>query len=1211
MPTSPHDQPPGVDDVRTYLETIPDSEVTTENIDPSYSPLVFMHRINLLAAFGFANGNLRNSYERLYSGFKAQYNSYRDKWADLDLAFIFCVRPDSPDLDLFCSHVETDVFFCRKFVVPLAHPLDAAFARLPFLPLARVHGTPSRPPSAQTLLQQCGVPAELSRFIVVQRERSPEGIVEDCVSGRFGEPTELRLKSIAPIASLDSIAPPVRATSLTIKNFRAYRQEQTFNLDADVTVLYGPNGFGKTSVFDAIDFAITGGISRFESSTDSRFVRTARHLDSEAEECVVSLSVAQGDAVSKITRTIGDRKSAHINGQTADRKEVLSELTKATIPTADRIENFVRLFRATHLFSQENQELAKDFDKTCALSEQVVSRMLAFEDYLSAVNKAARVLEIIRREGANAEQEALALSSQLSDDKNELTRLQPIDATQSAATSLQLELPSLQKKLRDVGISEFKKDPDISTVRGWRASIEARRADSKSRIERLSSLAGEAGNLPGMQRQIASRQQEIASFDQTIAKSEHERSVEETAMDTRNTESTALTTRRTELQKRAVTLEWVRTIKPDYAKRLAAYTEATKMMESAATRHLQSAGEEARLAIELEPREAEVSEIERRMDRKGAELAYVMALCKSADLFRLQQEQLAHIATQERTAQNELEQLRIESLDLSEKSSANADAGVRLSAQIAGVDRTQSELRNMFSQLQGFIHDNSCPLCGHGYKSRDELIETINAHIAADEATSARAELLEVQAVAKQLATRLDAVKRRQQQLERFASQLANSKASLSADLERFRDAASSFGISRDITGQTVIERLEVQRDLIQTETDKLQEEANTVGTNLRGVQAKVAEQKPRTVADAAALVEARKLHARCLRELEVLTKDPRLTTVPIDIDHVQLDELIRSNSETLLNIGTDIAKADEYVAQQRAKIAQHRQKVTSLRAQLSTAQSELAKIQAALAGIAARFAEAGLEPDTNTEALNKLIDQESYKHAQLLSLRDSIANIEVAIDAATTSAAHMRLLQEVRNKESRIESAKDRRKRHEPWAKYFDQLSRLMSSHQNEAIAAFTRQYGPRASVLQQRLRSVYGFEEIEIVSRQSEIDVRVKRHGERLRPTDYFSQSQQQTLLLGLFLTACLSQTWSCLAPVFLDDPVTHFDDLNSYSFLDLILGLLESPFAQHQFVISTCDEKILDLARQKFRHIGKRARFYVFSAVGSDGPIVDEIA
>jgi exonuclease SbcC len=76
-------------------------------------------------------------------------------------------------------------------------------------------------------------------------------------------------------------------------------------------------------------------------------------------------------------------------------------------------------------------------------------------------------------------------------------------------------------------------------------------------------------------------------------------------------------------------------------------------------------------------------------------------------------------------------------------------------------------------------------------------------------------------------------------------------------------------------------------------------------------------------------------------------------------------------------------------------------------------------------------------------------------------------------------------------------------------------------------------------------------------------------------------------------------------------MDDPVTHFDDLNTYAFLDLIVGLLESDFGKRQYVISTCDEKLLKLARQKFRHLDERATFYWFRSFGPEGPTVEKIS
>src|SRR6202051_3540473 len=100
-------------------------------------------------------------------------------WDALDLAFVFCVKPGVTNLDQFCSTIETDVYFCRKFVVPLSSPLSASLARLPFLPLTPLDGKTLRPASAQNFLQQCSVPAVLARYIVVQHERGPERIVED------------------------------------------------------------------------------------------------------------------------------------------------------------------------------------------------------------------------------------------------------------------------------------------------------------------------------------------------------------------------------------------------------------------------------------------------------------------------------------------------------------------------------------------------------------------------------------------------------------------------------------------------------------------------------------------------------------------------------------------------------------------------------------------------------------------------------------------------------------------------------------------------------------------------------------------------------------------------------------------------------------------------------------------------------------------------
>jgi exonuclease SbcC len=120
--------------------------------------------------------------------------------------------------------------------------------------------------------------------------------------------------------------------------------------------------------------------------------------------------------------------------------------------------------------------------------------------------------------------------------------------------------------------------------------------------------------------------------------------------------------------------------------------------------------------------------------------------------------------------------------------------------------------------------------------------------------------------------------------------------------------------------------------------------------------------------------------------------------------------------------------------------------------------------------------------------------------------------------------------------------------RKEEEWVRYFTTVLTALAEEQEGAVRRYTDQYGSRTSVIQKRLRSVYGFGDIFLKAVKDRIEVRVKRNNEALRPPDYFSESQQQILLLSIFLTASSTQTWSSFAPILMDDPVTHFDDLNT---------------------------------------------------------------
>lgn len=154
MTNSLRDPKLGPGGLRSFLtSTLPDARLTDATINGAYDPLLIVQTMHMIAAFAFANGDMRQSYEALYGGFKKYYAEQRGQWDALDLVFVFCVGASGPQFDEFCSSVETDVYFCRKFVIPLAAPLGASLARLPFLPLT--------PPCARPVIA-AGLSADVS-----------------------------------------------------------------------------------------------------------------------------------------------------------------------------------------------------------------------------------------------------------------------------------------------------------------------------------------------------------------------------------------------------------------------------------------------------------------------------------------------------------------------------------------------------------------------------------------------------------------------------------------------------------------------------------------------------------------------------------------------------------------------------------------------------------------------------------------------------------------------------------------------------------------------------------------------------------------------------------------------------------------------------------------------------------------------------------------
>lgn len=107
----------------------------------------------------------------------------------------------------------------------------------------------------------------------------------------------------------------VRILKVTIDHFRGYRSKKNFELgrDNNITILSGPNGYGKTSFFDSIEWGLTGKLTRYEGPNEEK--TNSCFINYQPFEKPAKVEIEFGDRTNKYTLT---RISLYSEGHRTD-----------------------------------------------------------------------------------------------------------------------------------------------------------------------------------------------------------------------------------------------------------------------------------------------------------------------------------------------------------------------------------------------------------------------------------------------------------------------------------------------------------------------------------------------------------------------------------------------------------------------------------------------------------------------------------------------------------------------------------------------------------------------------------------------------------------------------------------------------------------------------------------------------------------------------
>jgi len=118
-------------------------------------------------------------------------------------------------------------------------------------------------------------------------------------------------------------------------------------------------------------------------------------------------------------------------------------------------------------------------------------------------------------------------------------------------------------------------------------------------------------------------------------------------------------------------------------------------------------------------------------------------------------------------------------------------------------------------------------------------------------------------------------------------------------------------------------------------------------------------------------------------------------------------------------------------------------------------------------------------------------------------------------------------------------------------------------------------------------RLQANEFYESIEPGPPEAPLRWEAKAMGKKFNPTMHFSMGQRQDFALAIFL----ARARSLGGTFFLDEPIIHLDDLNRVALLDLFRLMAIEPESQSKFVITTASKFLVRHMTEKFSSLPRQ--------------------
>ncbi len=1027
--------------------------------------------------------------------------------------------------------------------------------------------------------------------------------------------------------------PPLFATGIKIKNFRGYG-EFTLSLPATpcAVLLSGPNGLGKTSLFEAVEWGLTGSVKRLDMVAGGRadphdLARRAAGV--EAVEVALAFRDKSG-AEERVQRTQLVPPGDSVPNAHGTRVSAVAELLRSDEARwSVSGKNLAEYLHLTHLHAQvASLRLVTFSAKERWVRVSPLAGADRFERVRTNLTSSKSALTKLKDRRAEALREAIERRERWADLLRRLEQFQKLVATMRDVLAPRDVIRAVREltKARHLNPGEWisEVEADVSSaseaIREARITIERGVADCNQKLHLLARLRV----LPRQMADVTSQRSGLTTRAEAIAE-----------------EIARLKMSAEQLARRA-------------AESAAVADEANRASKIAVARHervtrtLRDRADLGRLDNELAVAEQQLRELDQMVEDARVELRRKrdeggirekLALDHESARRRLEEAELAAGALVELEALQkrvDTEQGRRDVLVEQQRQMVLAADALSadqrtLDESIVAADgaledrrKTAAELQQALLAIAKHVTDNdaNCPVCGTGFPhgklralARSSM-EALNPDLAEGEA-------------------RLASLEEHRALLRTRATTLAQDARKLAADL---RALDESLG---QLRGRVAL--LAKQPLLDQTPLDEARKRVALARTERQGevqrLQRQLAsapppEQLKKSISDAGAaldtltrersLIQERRL-ARQTRCQEVRARLAHSTAEYAELDVSTADLAVLGQSAAL-----DASKAKEAFdlasdrfAEASAAESAERQTLAASNQELERVQGQIDAIGGSMDDMMKQWRAVPLPEPASDAALDVETDRFGQRRRDLEGALTELSNLSSALERWQQTTELQNLEAEVRRQQGGLEP--------EAYTRQLDaavaeartsaaaaQRARDAADQLSTTLGKITADFGERAlrpfdELFRRYLRALIHDERFHTIQATYEPSARAAALrfrvdlGDSETDAEYIlSEGQLGEVSLAAMLAASTTFPWSRWKALLLDDPTQYNDLIHATALFDVLRNLVR--FAGYQIFVSTHDNEQAGFLRRKLDAVRIPWVDCRYVAHGPEGIMVD---